>query len=216
MRIIISGGGDIGRLTAESLVNAGHEVVIIERQRDVCERLAEELDVLVICGDATRPDVLEKAGIEKADLIIALSGDDKMNLLTALVAREEYDIKRVIVKLDDPAFNMVCQRLGVEEIVNPKIATAKHISDMARRPHALEVSTLVGGSIRVFTTIIHKPEHKGKRIDALGLPENSIAVVVQRGEEFFIPTSGFRVMDGDHLTILCEEKELDVLTDTFE
>lgn len=214
MKMLISGGGDVGRATAETMINSGHDITLIEEHRDICERLSAELDIMVICGDATRPNLLEKAGIEKTDMVIALSGDDKMNILTALVAKE-YGVKRVIVKLDDPAFNIVCQKLGVEEIVNPKVATAKHIAAMARKPHAIELSTLVGGAISVFTTIIHKDEHVGKRIDCLNLPDGVLAAVVQRANEFFIAKGDLKIMYGDHLSILCEEKTLDALNYIF-
>lgn len=214
MRVLITGGGDMGRITAERLLEGGHEVVLVEEERDVCERLATELDLMVICGDATRPDILEKAEIEEADLVLAISGNDQNNLITALMARE-YGAGRVIVKLDDPAFNTVCRKLGVEEIVNPKIATAKHITDMARRPHALEVSTFVGGSIRVYTAIIQKEAHSGVKIADLGLPRSSLAVVVERDKEYFIPKEDFKLVKGDHLTVICEEDDLDELDALF-
>ncbi len=214
MRILISGGGDVGRITAEQLAESGHDVVLIEAERSTCERIASELDMMVVCGDATRPEILEKAGIESADLVMALTGNDQVNLITALVART-YNVKRVMVNLDDPAFNNVCQKLGVEEIVNPKIATAKHLADMAKKPHALEVSTIVGGGIRVFTTLVRKDRHAGKRIEELDLPRESVAAVVRRENEFFIPTPDFKLLDGDHLTILAEEKLLDKLAEVF-
>ncbi|HHL39097.1 MAG TPA: TrkA family potassium uptake protein [Deltaproteobacteria bacterium] len=213
MKVIVSGGGDIGRVAAETLSCAGHDLTVIEKDRGVCEVLASELDVMVVCGDATRPDLLEKAGIEDADLVMAASGDDHMNVITAVVARE-YGIDRVIIRLDDPAFNTVCRKLGMEEIVNPKIAAAKQMADMARRPHALELSTLVGGSIRVFTAILRKPEHAVK-IDELDLPPGALPTVVQRNGEYFIAGRGFRLMEGDHLSILCDEKDMEALTAEF-
>lgn len=214
MRVIISGGGSIGRAVAQTLVNAGHDVVLVEEEKEVCERLATELDTIVICGDATRPDILEKAEVDKADLVLALSGNDQMNLITALVARE-YGAKRVILKLDDPEFNNVCRKLGVEEIVNPKIATAKHIADMAKRPHALEVSTLVGGSLRVFSATVQQDEMAGKRIADLDLPGDSLVAVIERDSEYFVPKGGFKILPGDKLTIICEEKTLEVLEEQF-
>ncbi len=214
MRILMTGGGDMGRITAEALISAGHDVVLIEEGREVCERLAEALDIMVICGDATNPDILEKAEIEKADILIALSGSDKMNILTSIIAKE-YGVKRIIVRLDDPAFNAICRKFGVEEIINPKTATAKHIAYMIKTPRALEISTLVGGDIRAFTAIIKKEEHGGKKTEDLALPSDCLPVVVKRDKEFFIARAGFKVLKGDSLTILCEEKSLDALGKIF-
>jgi len=214
MRVIVAGGGDVGRYTAESLAGFGHEVIVIEENEEVCRGLASELDIIVLCGDATKPVMFEKAEVERTELVIALTDSDQENLIAALIAKE-YGVKRVIVKLDDPGFNIVCHKLGLEEIVNPKLSTAQHIADMARKPHAIEVSTLVGGSIRVFSAIVRKKEHIGLRIDELDLPGDSLLVVLQRGAEFFIAKGGFKLLEGDHLNILCEEKTLEKLVESF-
>ena len=214
MRIILTGGGELGRLVMDSLVEMAHDVTVIDPREDVCSSIADQYDVMVLNGDVTRPDVLERAGIEKADLVIAITEDDRQNLITALVAKE-YGVKRVMVKLDDPGFNMVCHKLGIEEIINPRVATAHLIATMVRRPHALEMSTLVGGTIRVFTAIIKKPEHIGRRIEELALPDDSLPVVVERRGEFFIAKPELRLLEGDHLDIICEENTLDILSNIF-
>ncbi len=213
MRILISGGGDIGRTLAEALTHAGEEVVLIEKDHGVCTNLATELDMMVICGDATRPEILEKAEIEKADLVLAVSGNDQGNLITALMARE-YGSKRVIVRLDDPAFNIVCRKLGVEEIVNPKIATARQIADMARMPHAMDLSTLIGGDIRAFTAIITEG-HDGARIEDLDLPRGTLSVVLERGGEFLLPEKDMKLKTDDHLTMICTGKSIEELEKVF-
>lgn len=214
MRILITGGGALGKLTSASLVEAGHSVVLIDEDRSTCEKLAEELDIMVICGDATRPDIMEKAEIEKAEIVIALSGSDQMNLITALLAKE-YGTERVIVKLDDPAFNTVCHKLGVQEVVNPKTATSKHLVDMVRQPQAVDASTLVGGTLRAFTAVLKNPDLAGQRTSDLELPPDSLVVVVKRNNEYFVPGGGFKLMEGDSLTVICEEKSLDKLNEIF-
>ena len=214
MRIILTGAGELGRLVVESLVEMAHDVTVIDDREDVCSSVADEYDVMVLCGDVTRPDVLERAGIEKADLVIALTEDDKQNLITALIAKE-YGVERVMVKLDDSGFNIVCHKLGIEEIISPRVATARLIASMVRRHHALEMSTLVGGTIRVFTATIRKPEHIGKRIEELELPDDSLPVVVERRGEFFIAKPDIKLLEGDHLDIICEENTLDILSNIF-
>jgi len=214
MRILISGGGDLGRITAERLSNAGHDLRVIEESSEVCERIADEADIMVLCGDGTRPDMLEKAEVERADIVIALSGNDNANLITALIARE-YGVKRVIIKLDDPSFNIVCHKLGIEEIINPKVATARHISNLIHEPHAIDISTLVGGSIRVFTAIIKSGDLAGKRISELELPEDCLPVVLKREAEFLIVKSDVKLLEGDSLQLLCEEKSLERLRELF-
>lgn len=214
MRILITGGGKLGRMTAEALTNSGHELRVIEKNNYVCETIASELDIMVLCGDATSPDLLEKAEIEKADIVIALSGDDKANLITALIA-QDYGVKRVIIKLDDPAFNLVCIKLGLEEIINPKVAMAKRISDLVKAPQAVEISTLVGGSIRVFSAVIQSADHVGKHISELDLPQDCTPIVLKRNSEFLLVKPDMKLMEEDHLQFLCEEKSLDKLDEMF-
>ncbi|MDH4227050.1 MAG: NAD-binding protein [Deltaproteobacteria bacterium] len=213
MKVIIAGGGDVGRLTAENFINLGHEVTLIERDKEVCTKLAESFDAMILCGDATRPDMLEKAGVEGADIVIALTEKDQDNIIISLIAKQ-YGAKRCIVMLDDREFNAVCIKLGMEEIINPKAAAAAHIADMAKRRHAIEVSTLVGGALRAFTVDI-KDEQAGKKIEEMGLPSASLAVVVERGEEFFLASPGFELIERDRLTVLCEEKVLDTIKKKF-
>jgi len=214
MRILISGGGDLGRFTAEMLADSGHELRVVELSREVCERIVAKADIMVLCGDGTRPEMLEKAEIDKADIVIALTGDDKSNLITAFIAKE-YGVKRVIIKLNDPSLNIVCLKLGIEEIINPKVATANHISEVVVAPHALDLSTLVGGSVRAFSAIIKDDGFAGKHISELDLPEDCSPVVLKRESEFLIVKSDIKLLEGDRLEFLCEEKSLDTLRGLF-
>ncbi len=214
MKVIISGGGSLGRLVAESLISSGYEVTIIEKDKETCEALASTLDAMVINGDGTSPETLEEAGIKDVDIVIAISGSDQSNLITGLIAKE-FGVGRIIVKLDDPAFNIVCNKLGIEEIVNPKVAIARHVSDMAKGLHLLDIATIVRGNIRAYTAEVEKEEHVEKRIEELELPANAIIAVVQRGKEFFIPRGRLKLLKGDRLFIICEEKALATLERIF-
>lgn len=213
MKVIISGGGNLGRLVAESLIASGHEVTIIEKDREICESLASTLDAMVINGDGTSPDILENAGIRDADIVIAISGSDQSNLITGLIAKE-LGVGRIIVKLDDPAFNIICNKLGIEEVVNPKVAIARHVSDMAKGPHLLDIATIVRGEIRTYTAEVKKKDTE-KRVEELELPQEAIIAVVQRGKEFFIPKGKLKLLKGDRLFIICEEKVLPDLERIF-
>ncbi len=215
MRILISGGGELGRMIAESLIKAGHTVVIIENREEFCEDLAEELNAIVVHGDATRPHVLEKGEIANSDVVITATNSDQDNLITAIVARE-YGVKRIIVKFNDPSFNPVCLKLGINEIINPKVVAAHQMADMARGFHLVNLSPIIRGDARVFTTTIQKPEHVDQHITDLDLPKTSIIVAIYRNEEFLIPKGDIKLRHGDTVTLISDEVTLDKLQKIFE
>lgn len=214
MRILISGGGELGRLVAESLIKSGHTVVIVESRAECCKELAEELNAIVIHGDATRPHILEKGEIADTDVVITTTSSDQDNLITAIVAKE-YGVKRIIVKFNDPSFNPVCQRLGINEIVNPKVVAAHQMADMARGFHLLNLSPIVRGDARLFTTIVEKQEHIDRHITDLNLPKDCLIIGVYRHNEFIIPKGNIKLHRGDTITLICNEATLGSLQEIF-
>ncbi len=94
MKILISGGGELGRMIAEDLIHTGDTIIVIELNANTCERLAEELNAVIIHGDATMPLMLEKAGIVDVDVVVTATNNDQSNLITAIVARE-YGVNRI-------------------------------------------------------------------------------------------------------------------------
>jgi trk system potassium uptake protein TrkA len=214
MRILISGGGELGRMIAESLIKAGHTVVIIESREECCKDLAEELNAIVVHGDATHPNVLEKGEIANSDVVITATNSDQDNLITAIVARE-YGVKRIVVKFNDPSFDPVCLKLGINEIINPKVVAAHQMADLAREVHLVNVSPIIRGDARVFTTSIQKPEHVNQHIASLDLPKTSIIVAIYRKEEFLIPRGDIKLRQGDTITLICDEATLETLQKFF-
>jgi len=132
VKIIIFGGGGVGESTAKLLIRHGHHVVIIDRDKEVCERLASDLpeaDVLV--GQATSPVVLKRAGISNADVFVAVTGSDEANVMSAILAKT-MGVKKVIVRVKDPTYVEICKLLGLNEIVNPSESTAIRIDAKIR------------------------------------------------------------------------------------
>ena len=214
MKVMISGGGELGRMIAEDLIHSGNTVVIIEKDSERCDLLAEELNAVVIHGDATMPHILEKGEIVDTDVVITATNSDQDNLITAIVARE-YNVKRIIVKFNDPTFNPICQKLGINEIFNPKVVAAHQIADYAKGLHLVNLSPLIRGNARVFTTTIIKQEHIDRPLSKLSLPKTSLIVAVYRGEEFFIPRGDMKLRKGDTITIICEANILEKIEDIF-
>lgn len=214
MIILIIGGGELGKMIAENLLKSANTIVIIEKDEECCELLAEELNAVIIHGDATRPHILEKGEVAKANIVITATNSDQDNLIAAIVAKE-YGIKKIIVKFNDPSFNPVCQKMGIHEIFNPKVSAAQQIADYAQGLHLMNLSPLIQSNARVFTTTIIKHEHTDHPISELSLPKNSLIVAIHREGEFFIPRGNFKLRKGDTITIVCDFDTLNKIEKFF-
>ena len=103
MYIVIVGGSQLGRLLARKLKENKHQVCIIDKSRKVCERIAEELkNTFIICGDASFPNILKEAKLEKADALVTITSSDEDNIIICNLAKELFKIKRTVAKVNDP------------------------------------------------------------------------------------------------------------------
>lgn len=197
MRVIIVGGGALGRNLAEILIKKAYEVIIIERGAGRAEELAETLDCTVIQAEGTRPDILEKAEISNADAIVACTSHDQDNILIGLIARN-YGVSEIIIRTDDLEFHTVAKSLGFHHVVNPPQTTSAIISDALRGLDTIELSTLVRGDVR-FTSHIATEKHEGIRLSDLDLPKKSAPIGLYRGAGFFLYTEDPAIKAGDEV-----------------
>jgi trk system potassium uptake protein TrkA len=182
MYLIVAGGGKIGANVAESLLAMGHEVTLIEQRRDRFERLEERFGPVAMRGDATEIHVLEKAGIDRPpDIVFAVTGDDEDNLVIAQIAREGFDVPKVIARVNDPRnqqhFDLlgitqtVCATSGILGLVEHEVPQHGLVKLLELRQEGLEVVELqIGGNSPAA----------GKRVGGLALPEGVRLVSVTR------------------------------------
>lgn len=118
MRIVVVGAGKVGYNLVKSLYHNGHSVSVIEKRRELCERLAEELPVLVIHGDASELERLVEAGCEEADALAGVTGTDQENLVVCQLAKKNFGIPKTIARINNPKNEPIFQVLGVDIIVS--------------------------------------------------------------------------------------------------
>src|SRR6056297_1497934 len=111
MRVIIIGGGALGQHLARNLIDQGYEIILIERNAEHAKVLAESFDCTIINAEGTKPEILEKAEIEKADAVVACTDNDQNNILIGLIARSSNTAK-IIVKTNEEQFMAVARKLG--------------------------------------------------------------------------------------------------------
>ncbi len=215
MKIIIAGGGESGEELAKSLIAEKHEVVIIEHDPGRAEELAEKLDCLVINDNAAHPRVLRDSGIEEADLLIALTGNDRDNVLVSLIAKH-LGVKDIIAKIDDPAFNDVLIAMGINKIVNPGRLLTAQILSMIKGIDLLNISMIMRGNIRFYNIIIPE-KFSGKRLGELPVDwKKTHPILVYRGEEALLPDKDLILEERDMLLLAVKPEYMDKLIEIVE
>ena len=210
MYVIVAGGGKVGANVTRSLLGMGHEVTLVEQQRDRFERLEDEFGHVAMLGDATEIFVLERAGIARPpDLVLAVTGDDEDNLVISQLAREGYDVPKVVARVNDPRnqehFDLlgitqtVCATSGILGLVEHEVPEHGLVRLLELRREGLEV---------VEVQIDRDSPSAGKRVAGLQLPQGSRLISVMRNDVAEIAVGSTVLRPGDQvLAILQPGKE---------
>lgn len=205
MRTVIVGGGGIGREVAENLARrGGHQLVIIDANNERCEELAGELDALVLHGDGSNPEILEKAGVREADALVATTGSDALNTVVAMLGHR-LGVPKIIVRLDDVGLRAACQEIGVTAIVAPKLATAAQIVSTLYGLHRLDFSIAVRGGMQLVD--LPAGRSAGQRLADLELPEDVLVVMLLRGPDALLARGNTKIAEGDVLLVLARDQD---------
>ncbi len=148
MKMVIVGGGKVGWNLARIMLERRHTVSLIERDRQKCEKLADELDAAIFRGDGTNVAVLEAAGTQDADVFMTVTGSDQDNLVACQVARDHFHAKKVISRVNDPRNIETFRVLGIENIVSSTDILTKMIEQEADLAHMHLIATLNQGKSR--------------------------------------------------------------------
>ena len=214
MKIIIAGAGKIGHAMAAILSEEGHDITVIDRDAELISLLSNELDVICVEGSATNPETLREAGASSADLLMAATETDEVNMVCGISARK-LGTAHVIARVRDPQYlsqsEFLREALGLSVIVNPEYECAREISRILRFPSAVRVDAFSKGSAE----IVEHRVREGSRLDGMALrmlPQQLGARVlvgmVERGGEAVIPNGDFVLRGGDRLSITGSSREL--------
>lgn len=214
MKIVISGYGRIGGALAEVLCQEGHDVSVIDTDGETIEHASGETDVICILGSATDPDVLREAGAEQADLLIAATQKDEVNMVCSIAAKK-LGTKHVIARVRDPQYlgktGFLQEAFGISILVNPEYECAKEISRVLRFPGAARVDTFSRGSIEIAEHSV--PENSP--LEGMALKDLSVRFgakilvgLVERDGEAIIPNGVFVIRQGDRLSLTGTASEL--------
>ncbi len=188
MYIIVAGGGKVGRYLTETLVNDGYEVLLIERIKAKVEQYTEQLGGVVVQGDACEAQVLADAGAGRADLIIAVTGDDEDNLVICQMAKRKFNTPRVIARVNNPKNERIFKRLGIDVTVSHTDIILKIIEQEIPSHSLWHLSNLRNSNLELIDALLGPDSPAvNKTLSSIKLPTESTIVLVVRNGETLIP-----------------------------
>ena len=208
MKIIIVGCGNVGSAIAEQLSYEGHNITVVDVNEKLVNGVSDAYDVLGVVGNGASLNIQREAGVDNADLLIAVTGADELNLLCCLIARKAggcHTIARVSNPVYSREIGFIKEELGLSMIINPQMAAAQEIGRLLKFPSALKVDSFAKS--RVELVIYKVPEDSalcGVKLRDLTAKVkcNVLIPIVERGEEVMIPDGEFELAAGDEITIV--------------
>jgi trk system potassium uptake protein TrkA len=188
MHIIIVGGGKVGHFLAKRLASDKHTVVLVDKDEKLCRKIAEDSNIVVICGDGCEPTVLEEAKIDRADVVAAVTGDDEDNLVICQIAKDKFKVRRTVARVNDPDHEYTFSELGVDVPIDATSIIAKIVEEEVSFNDFVTLMSFKRGKLAIVR--VDLPQESpviNKLLREIVLPENSVLVSIIRGEEVIVP-----------------------------
>lgn len=208
MRIIIIGCGKVGRTITEQLSMEGHDIAVIDANATVVQNTVNSFDVLGVVGNGASYSVLRDAGIEEADILIAVTNADELNILCCMIAKKRRNCS-TIARVRNPTYNteinFIREELGLAMVINPEYAAATEIARLLRFPSAIKIDTFARGKVELLEFEITEHSYlKDRSLKEISSQMSSDILVcaIQRGEEIIIPRGKNILRAGDKINIV--------------
>ncbi|MFL5653549.1 MAG: potassium channel family protein [Ktedonobacteraceae bacterium] len=203
MYIIIGGGGDVGYYLTKSLLNQGHEVLLLEKGSTRYQALSEELGQSVVRGDACEARTMEEVGVNRADVVIAVTGEDEDNLVICQMAKKRFNVARTIARLNNPKNELIFQKLGIDVTVSPTRSILSLIEAELPGSTFVTLMTLKRAGLEIME--IRVPTDSpiaGKTLSAINLPRSGTIALIIRDNEYIFPTADTKILANDEVYAL--------------
>ena len=200
MYIIVAGAGKVGWNLSRELLDKGHEVALIEGDRARYDAVEQELEHNVLYGDASELWVLERAGIQRADMVIAVTGDDEDNMLICQVAKEKYLVDRIIARVNNPRNRQWFDLLGIRPFVSATDLILRLIEHEVPEYGLVHLLDLPQERLEIIEMLLG-PDSRvtGRRVGDLEMPEGTLLISVLREGQGFVPGPDTVLEAGDEV-----------------
>jgi trk/ktr system potassium uptake protein len=215
MRIIIVGLGGIGQNLVRIAVSEKHNVVAIDNNPKKCSDIVTRFDMISVNGDATSAAILDEAGLSEADVVIATTSSDAVNLMVMLQARDR-GIKNLRAIVNEPEHAEIFQKEGITIHKNPAAIVAGDIYNNMLRPGINDFVMLGAGKAEIVDIIIKEgAKSAGKSIKDIGLPNNVLVIAIERGDDVIIPDGNTVILPGDSVFVFIRKNIADRVFNMF-
>ncbi len=212
MKIIVAGAGNVGRKLLEELSIEEHNLVVVDKDATLVENVVDSFDVMGVVGNCISAEILKNAGVEDADLLIACTPHDEMNILCCMVAKK-LGVGDTIARVRKPEYFTLFRdvELGLSMLVNPEYETAMEISRLLRFPSAIKIEPFAAGKVEVVEIVVTPKSPLDKlqlKKIAHRFQEKLLVCAVQRGKDVFIPNGDFVLEAWDEIYITASPKDI--------
>jgi len=211
--IVIVGGGEVGYYLARILMGEGHEVLVLEKERRRTEFAFEDLGEAIVRGDGCEARTLEEVGVGRADILIAVTGDDEDNLVACQVAKHKFNVPRTIARIKNPRRRPLFDKLGIDATVSSTDLILAHIEREIPSHCLTPLLQLQGGKLAMIEIKIPTGSKiVGRRLGEFRLPEKSlISLIIGKDKDPQIPSPDTIVEEGDQLVALIRSGDEDAI-----
>ena len=222
MKVIIAGCGKVGKTILQSMIKEKHEVLVLDSDAKVIKDTTNEFDVIGLCGSGTSYADLKEAGVDKAELFIAVTASDELNMLSCYIAKKlgaNHTVARIRnADLTGDNLEFIKQSLELNMVINPELLTAKVIHDIIKLPSVTKVESFASGAFEMLELSVKND------CAIIGLPlielrkklqEKFLVLAIQRGEEVFIPNGQSTIANGDKICVIASIQDVQRLLKSF-
>jgi trk system potassium uptake protein len=205
MYVIVIGGGQVGFHLARALQEAKHEVLVIESDATVCQALEDELGTeVVLHGDGCEATLLAEAGTSRADILVAVTGDDEANLVACQVAKHKFAVPRTISRMHNPRNEALFRKLGIDITVSSTSIILEHIEHEILTNPLLHLIAIRNRGLEIVSmTVAEQSRSVGRRIKDIAIPEGAVILLLIRGDyKPIIPDAETVIEAGDQAVAL--------------
>ena len=203
--VIIAGAGKVGWNLARELLEKGHEVTVLEQDRRRYLTVEQELEHAIQYGDATELWVLERAGIQRADLVVAVTGDDEDNLLICQVAKEKYLCERIIARVNNPRNLEHFKLLGIQPAVSATDLILRLIEHEVPKYGLVHLLDLPEERLEIIELVVSDDAPAaGQQVQEMALPDGALVISVLRDGSGFVPKADTVVEAGDEVLVVLD------------
>ena len=212
MNVIVIGGGKVGFYLCKTLLEHGHQPLIIEKNKRTCEYASTQLDIPTINADGSTIEALTAANASRSDAVIAVTGLDQDNLISCQLAKEIFHVPKTVARVNNPKNAAVMKKLGVDIPISSTDNIARLLErevDTARIKALLSLNR--GEASRNELQIPDNPL-SGKRLFELDIPEDAVLAAIFRDDKLIIPRGNAQIMSGDKILVIAKDRVLHELS----